>query len=85
MLLLTPLLVVRGVRCRCFSHTVEMFPDVSVLVQALLIWEKEKLERNNEFLDWSYFLSCLSKMLKQKKITVDLFTFPTLQVIESGV
>ena len=38
------------------------------------------------FLDWSYFLLCLSKVLKQKKkITLDLFTFPTLLATEIGL
>lgn len=42
---LTPRLVVHSILCRCFSHTVETFPNVSVHFQALLIWEKEKLEK----------------------------------------
>jgi hypothetical protein len=62
--LLTPRLVVHGALNRCFSHTMETFPNVSVYFQALLIWEKEKLERKNEFLDWFYFLLSFSKVLK---------------------
>lgn len=79
--LLTPLLVVHGALCRCFSHTVETFPNVSAHFQALLIWEKEKLERKNEFLDSSYFLLSLSKV--EKKLNLELFTFPTLLAMKA--
>lgn len=53
----TPLLVVHGALCRCFSHTVETFSNGFMHIQALLRWEKEKLEgKKCEFLDESYFL-----------------------------
>ena len=64
----------------------ETFPLVSAHFQALLIWEKEKLERNNEFSGLVLFPFVPFKSAEtEKKITLDLFTFPTLLATEIGL